>query len=248
MMSNPKVVVFDVYKTLLAIESDENSLRTYKFLSTWLAYKGLAIKPKDLRKLYQDITKRAVRANPEAYPDIDIKIVFERILLALAYTDDGHLENDAIEMGLLFRILTTKSLTIYPEIVPVLETLHKNNLRLAVLSNTQRLFTLPEFKRFGIEQYFDYMIFSSDVGACKPAAKIFETLLSQMKIHPQEVIFVGDNLFDDIWGAQRVGMKTVWVNRPEARAFPDELEKPVPDQQIQEISSESLIKAILSLV
>lgn len=248
MISNSKVVVFDVYKTLLAIESDENSLRTYKFLSTWLSYKGLAIKPKDLRKLYQDITQRAVRANPEAYPDIDIKIVFKRILLALAHTDDGYLENDATEMGLLFRILTTKSLTIYPETVPVLETLHRNNSRLAVLSNTQRLFTVPEFKRFGIEPYFDYMIFSSDVGACKPAAKIFETLLSDMRIHPQEAIFVGDNLFDDIFGAQSVGMKTVWLNRPEAKAFPGGWEKPIPDQQIQDISSESLIDAIFSLI
>ncbi|MCB9077175.1 MAG: HAD family hydrolase [Anaerolineaceae bacterium] len=243
------MVVFDVYKTLLAIESDENSLRTYKFLSTWLAYKGLVIKPKDLRKLYKNITKQAVLANTELYPDIDIKTVFKRILLSLVQTDEnGNLENDAVEMGLLFRILTTKSLTIYPETVPILETLHRNNVRLAVLSNTQRLFTVPEFKRFGIEPYFDDMIFSSDVGACKPAAKIFETLLRRMKIHPQEAIFVGDNLFDDIFGAQSVGMKTVWLNRPEARAFPGGLEKPIPDQQIQDISCESLIEAIFSLI
>ncbi|MCB0166920.1 MAG: HAD family hydrolase [Anaerolineae bacterium] len=248
-MPNSKVVVFDVYKTLLAIESDENNLRTYNFLSTWLSYKGLDIKPKDLRKLYKNITKQAVLANTELYPDIDIKTVFKRILLSLVQTDEnGNLENDAVEMGLLFRMLTTKSLTIYPETVPVLETLHRNNVRLAILSNTQRLFTLPEFKRFDLEQYFDYMLFSSDVGACKPAAKIFETLLSHMKIHPQEAIFVGDNLFDDIFGAQSVGMKTVWLNRPEAKAFPGGLEKPIPDQQLQDISSESLLDAIFSLI
>lgn len=249
-MSNSKVVVFDVYKTLLDIESDENSLRTYKFLSSWLSYKSLYIKPKDLRKLYKEITKQAVLANTELYPDIDIKTVFKRILLSLAKTEEkGDFEKDAVEMGLLFRILTTKSLTIYPETVPVLETLHRNNnVRLAVLSNAQRLFTLPEFKRFDIEKYFEYMLFSSDVGACKPATQIFEMLLSRMKIHPQDVIFVGDNLFDDIFGAQRAGMKTVWLNRKRAKAFPSELEKPVPDKQIQEISSERLIEAIFALV
>jgi len=249
-MSNSKVVVFDVYKTLLDIESDEKRLRTYNFLATWLSYKNLYIKPKDLRRLYKEITRQALLANSELYPDIDIKIVFKRILLSLAQTEyPGDLEQDAVEMGLLFRILTTKSLTIYPETVPVLETLHRHNqVRLAVLSNTQRLFTLPEFKRFDIEKYFDYMLFSSDVGVCKPATKIFETLLSDLKIHPQEVIYVGDNLFDDIFGAQSVGMKTVWLNRQGTKAFPSELEKPIPDQQIQEISSERLIEAIIALV
>lgn len=146
-MSNSKVVVFDVYKTLLDIESDEKRLRTYNFLATWLSYKNLYIKPKDLRRLYKEITRQALLTNRELYPDIDIKSVFKRILLSLAQTEDhGDFEQDAVEMGLLFRILTTKSLTIYPETVPVLETLHRHNeVRLAVLSNTQRLFTLPEF-------------------------------------------------------------------------------------------------------
>ena len=133
-MSNSKVVVFDVYKTLLDIESDEKRLRTYNFLATWLSYKNLYIKPKDLRRLYKEITRQALLTNRELYPDIDIKSVFKRILLSLAQTEDhGDFEQDAVEMGLLFRILTTKSLTIYPETVPVLETLHRHNeVRLAV--------------------------------------------------------------------------------------------------------------------
>ena len=248
-MSNSKVIVFDVYKTLIDIESDERNIKTYNFISSWLSYKGLHIKPKDLRKLYKEITKQEILSNNELYPDIDIKNVFKKILLCLTKKgENDEYEKDAVEMGLLFRILTTKSLTIYPETLPVLETLHNDKVRLAVLSNTQRLFTLPEFRKFDIEKYFEYMLFSSDVRVSKPATKIFETLLSAMKIKPQDAIYVGDNLFDDIFGAQRAGMKTIWLDRKGANAFPSELERPTPDKQIKESSSENLINAILSLI
>ncbi|MAT42182.1 MAG: hypothetical protein CL609_07560 [Anaerolineaceae bacterium] len=248
-MSNSKAVVFDVYKTLIDIESDEQNIETYEFISSWLSYKGLHIEPEDLRRKYRQIAKQEILANNETYPDIDIVDVFNKILITLCNVEKANdIQKDAEEMGLLFRILTTKSLTIYRETVPVLQALYNRKIRLAILSNTQRLFTLPELRKFDIEKYFDCILFSSDVRVSKPSSKIFETLLNAMKIEPQDTIYVGDNLFDDIFGAQRVGMKTVWIDRKKDNAFPSEFEKPNPDKHIKEITSENLLDAILSLV
>jgi putative hydrolase of the HAD superfamily len=247
-MTNFRVVVFDVYRTLIDIQSDEHRMEAYEFISSWLSYKGLRIEPSTLLGLYKEKTEHAILTNTELYPDIDLRDVFKEIISLIDNTmDTDKREALAEEIGLFFRILTTKSLTIYPETIPTLRSLQKKT-RLAVLSNTQRIFTIPEFRKFDIEKYFECIIFSSDVRASKPSAKIFTALLNAMKIQPQDAVYVGDNLYDDIWGAQKVGMKTVWINRGGLQTFPSELRRPIPDRQLDENSYRNLLNVILSII
>lgn len=46
----------------------------------------------------------------------------------------------------------------------------------------------------------------------KPAKKPFLKALEILKTQPQEVAVVGDQIFTDIWGANRMGMKGILVN------------------------------------
>ena len=65
-------------------------------------------------------------------------------------------------------------------------------------------------------------IFISEVFGCKkPEAKIFLAAASCLGAAAGEVLFVGDNPYADIWGAQRVGMRTAWLHR--GRAWPSDL-------------------------
>ena len=240
-------IVFDAYKTLIDIQTDEDRLEVYEFISSWLSYKGLEIEPQILFKLYKEKVRQEIASNTEAYPDIDIGIVFKRIISSIDRTYNFEMEMLIEEICLLFRMLTTKSIRIYPNTVSILECLSKK-FRLAIVSNTQRLFTLPELKKFHIEEYFECIVFSSDVKASKPNPKIFKKLLSCMKIQPDDAIFVGDNMFDDIWGAQRVGMKTIWINRSGSSNFPSGLEKPIPDKQISGNFDHDLPNIIFSMI
>jgi putative hydrolase of the HAD superfamily len=61
--------------------------------------------------------------------------------------------------------------------------------------------------------YFDQIVISGDFGRGKPDPSLFEHALSLMSLDKDEAIMIGDNLMTDILGANRIGMKTVWINR-----------------------------------
>ncbi|MDQ0221355.1 HAD family hydrolase [Peribacillus cavernae] len=61
--------------------------------------------------------------------------------------------------------------------------------------------------------YFDQIVISGAFGRGKPDPSIFEHALSLMSLKKDEVIMVGDNLLTDILGANRAGIRSVWINR-----------------------------------
>lgn len=136
------------------------------------------------------------------------------------------------ELALLFRIMTTKKIELFSDTISVLERLRKK-VRCALISNAQRLFTVPELMKFDLLKYFETILFSSDIKVKKPSPKIFLKALRDLKIKPQDAVYVGDNLFDDIWGAKNAGMKTVWINHGRLGVFSKKINCPVPDSEIK---------------
>jgi putative hydrolase of the HAD superfamily len=81
----------------------------------------------------------------------------------------------------------------------------------------------------GLDPYFEFSIYSSEVPYRKPHPSIFQLALARLNLDASEVLFVGDNLQADVVGAQSVGMPTVWVNR-EGKALPPDVH---PDYEIK---------------
>ena len=102
---------------------------------------------------------------------------------------------------------------VYEESFNVLDTL-KENYKLLLLTNgspdlqNTKLTITPE-----LSPYFEYVVISGGFGKGKPDPTIFEHALSLMDLEKDEVIMVGDNLMTDILGANRAGIKSVWINR-----------------------------------
>jgi putative hydrolase of the HAD superfamily len=206
-----KAVIFDIYNTLLDNDTDEKRQDTYRFLSLWLSYHGVRIDAADLRSLYLEICNDEISKSNEPYPDIDIRTVFSGIITARGGPDPPP-EAMVAEMALLFRILTTNHLYPFPGVIAMLDAL-KGKAILGIASNAQRLFTIPELGKFGLIDYFDAMVFSSDLGIAKPSPMIFSEALKTLSVAPEAAVYVGDNLVADIAGAQQVGMKAIWINR-----------------------------------
>ncbi|GHH99299.1 HAD family hydrolase [Neobacillus kokaensis] len=93
------------------------------------------------------------------------------------------------------------------------------------LQNTKLTIT-PE-----ISPYFDHIVISGAFGRGKPDPTIFEHALSLLSIDKDEAIMVGDNLMTDILGANRAGIKSVWINRHEK-----ERNEVIPTYEIKQLS------------
>ncbi len=72
-----------------------------------------------------------------------------------------------------------------------------------------------------IDSYTSCVFISRLFGVEKPDATIFLAAAKELQVAPEEVLFVGDHPYNDIWGAHQVGMRTAWL--PRAYPWPAEL-------------------------
>ncbi len=60
-----------------------------------------------------------------------------------------------------------------------------------------------------ILKYFTAFSFSDEIGRTKPHRDIFLHTTKELSLEPWEVVHIGDNIYDDILGAQQSGLKTI---------------------------------------
>ena len=59
----------------------------------------------------------------------------------------------------------------------------------------------------------DKVFTSESMRVYKPQEGFYRTILKELDIRPEEALFAGDSLLDDVYGPQRVDMKTCWIMR-----------------------------------
>lgn len=99
-----------------------------------------------------------------------------------------------------------------PEVPDLFATLRDEGMRIGVLSNTLWPQEWHEeiFARDGIDHLIDGAVYTSQIPWTKPAPEAFQAAMAAVGIDdPARCVFVGDRLFDDIWGAQNAGMRAV---------------------------------------
>ncbi len=92
--------------------------------------------------------------------------------------------------------------------------------------------------RVGLDECVDDVLSSADVGDHKPNYAFFRAALLHegvrgLPLDPRRAVMVGDGTTNDIAGAQRAGMRTIWYN-PTKRRFPDGA--PPPDAVIRKLT------------
>lgn len=88
--------------------------------------------------------------------------------------------------------------------VALFERLKKKGFRIMLLSNNKE----PRVKLFNDAVKVNYIY-----KAGKPGVKGYQRAMEKMETRPESTMFVGDQLFTDVWGAKKAGIET-WLVSP----------------------------------
>jgi len=124
----------------------------------------------------------------------------------------GMNDNLSQDIGLILERVWRKELLPLQNAQDVIHLLSKK-YKLAIVSNAIGEPEKRALERYQLWDKFSTVIFSSQLQARKPDAKLFVKLLQDLKFQPQEVVHVGDLIEHDILPARNIGMKTVLVGQ-----------------------------------
>lgn len=95
-----------------------------------------------------------------------------------------------------------------PEVPGVLEAIRKMGLKIGLISNVCSLGQVPlNLEQYGIKQYFDPIVLSSEYRRRKPDPSIFHYAARQANVPTSECAYIGDRIARDILGARRAGYR-----------------------------------------
>ncbi len=196
-----ELLTFDCYGTL--INWEEGILRC---LHRILAAHGKNLDDATILQLYGDFEARAEQGEYHRYREVLQSVVRQfGEQLGFAPTDQ--------EVSSLPESL--KEWTPWPDTVAALRQLQGRS-RLAIISNVDDDLFAATQPQLGVQ--FDQIITAQQAGAYKPSLKIFELALSRVGVPAHRILHVGQSVYHDVIPAQSLGLATVWVNRPSARA------------------------------
>ncbi len=110
---------------------------------------------------------------------------------------------------------------LYSEAREVLEQLTQQ-ATLALITNGLSEVQRARIERLDIEQYFDAIVISAEIGASKPGREIFDATFRALGSPTKDTaLMVGDSLTSDIRGGADYGIATCWYNPHGKAADPD---------------------------
>ena len=198
-----QTVIFDVGGTLLGFEDD---MPFQKFLdSVDIPHDFISGEDLRLNMLEMLSTRRneAVGLGNEDQINDWWRSIFDELF--------PKCPNIARAMWELFKCHYFESL--FPDTLPALQRLRAYGVPMGIISNYGKTL-LDLLIQFELDRYFDFAIVSANEGVAKPDPKIFELGLAAARSSASEVLYVGDNVIDDIEGANNVGIDAVLINRP----------------------------------
>jgi putative hydrolase of the HAD superfamily len=158
------------------------------------------------------------------------RVIVKTALAELQYHD----ENAAMAMADNVSKLQTELIQLFPESIHTLEKLKSAGVRMALITNGMIENQRPKIDRFDFARFFEFWLIEEEVGFGKPDLRIFQLALQKLRLGPEQVWMVGDNLSFDIEAAQKVGIYTIW-NDYKKQGLP--LDSPIkPDRIIGDIS------------
>ncbi|MCR5744007.1 MAG: HAD family hydrolase [Lachnospiraceae bacterium] len=207
--------MFDLYGTLIDINTDERAAKTWKKWGRWLDARG--IRHPHYIEFRRTFFERDVKARREALesgefevPEIDVIAIYREMFQE--YGNRALSEEELNEASYAFRVASRGKMRLYPGVEQFLRRIHEKGHRAYILSNAQASYTWPEIVAMGLDKMTDDQLLSSDYRCMKPDRKFYEAMFEKHKLDKSRTVMIGDSRVNDYLGAQNAGIDGIHLS------------------------------------
>ena len=195
-----KHIIFDCFGTL--IDTGNNSIKAVEQI---LFNVGANV---DAKEFYEE-WKANKRQKMNTSVFLNEKALFE-VSLDETFTKYGLKADASKEVKPMIRSLFADRF-VFSDVHEVLAKLAEKNVDFAIgsITDTEPLLYYLELNQLS----FSHIYTSEDMQVYKPNIKFYDTILQRSGWLAEECLFVGDSYIDDVLGPQKIGMKTVLLDR-----------------------------------
>lgn len=208
-----KGLLFDLNGTLIDICTNEEDFHTYRVTANFLDYYGVKITPEQLKDKFFALNHRQRKESKEKFPEFDVAEIFYEIIEN--YTVNASEKSCeekyflAETVSRVFRAASRHHLALYDGVKDILD-IFKNKYKMGAVSDGQKLWAEPELESCSLEGYFSFVLVSGFLGFRKPDKRMFEMAIEKMGLPPEEILFIGNDMYRDVYGAENAGLKCVF--------------------------------------
>ena len=130
------------------------------------------------------------------------------------------------------RLYEEENPSLHPDALKCLSLLKKSGLKLGLVSNGSRSRVEKELASFGLNRFFEAVLFGERKEELKPSPVMIQRALGAMGVEPQDAVYVGDSPAD-IQAAKSAGVPSVAIARGPIQE--ERLRREGPDQMFADL-------------
>ncbi len=199
----PKAVLFDTDNTLYDYHPANNAAN----LAVLAKAKNLIGIDEDTFQTYYVRAKYQIKDQLKGTASSHSRLLyFQRVLELLGFRAELLV---ALDLEQTFWRTFLANAPLFPYVVETLALLRANMIPIAIVTDLTSHIQLRKLTYFGLEDTFDAVVTSEEVGADKPDIRNFQLVLSKLGIKSsKDVWMIGDDSYTDIYGANSFGATT----------------------------------------
>ncbi|MFC1557423.1 haloacid dehalogenase type II [candidate division KSB1 bacterium] len=194
--SSFEVLTFDCYGTLIDWETG-----IIEALKPVFVRHHIKVSDKEILELYAEM---------EAMAETREYVTYRKVLKAVMENISQHFGMSMVVTAFDVLAESIRSWEPFPDTVEALTAL-KKRYRLGILSNIDD--DLFKYSSKKLRVPFDWIITAEQAQSYKPSLNNFFYMLQKIDIPQERILHVAQSVHHDIVPAQKIGLKTVWVNR-----------------------------------
>lgn len=201
----PKAILFDLDDTLWPIAPV--ILQAEQTLYDWLATHA----PRVTRQFTVESLRQARLELLARRPEFQLDLgALRRAGLLAAFEQAGE-DAAKVELAMTEFFAARNAVVPYDDVLPGLLRL-KGRVLVGSVSNGN-----ADLQTIGLSHHFKVSVAAHQLGCAKPDAAIFHAACRELGVAPADAVYVGDDVLLDVQGAQRAGLRAVWMNRTGSR-------------------------------